>query len=119
MTVDDEVTIWHNPRCAKSRGALGLLSERGVEPSVLRYLDEAPTRAELERVLGLLGTADPRAITRTGERLYRELGLAAADRDTLLDALAAHPALIERPIVIRGDRAVLARPPERVAELFG
>lgn len=114
----DDVTIWHNPRCSKSRGALALLGERGVDPTVLRYLDDAPSRAELERVLQLLGTDDPRAITRTAERLYRELGLAGADRDTLLDALAAHPALIERPIVIRGDRAVVGRPPERVDELF-
>lgn len=114
-----DVTIWHNPRCSKSRGALALLTDRGVDPSVLRYLDDAPSRTDLERVLRLLGTDDPRSITRTGERLYRELGLADADRDALLDALAAHPALIERPIVIRGDRAVLARPPERVAELFG
>lgn len=114
----NDVTIWHNPRCSKSRGALSMLAERGVEPSVVRYLDTAPSRAELEDVLRKLGTDDPRAITRTGEAAYRELGLRTADRDTLLDALAAHPALIERPIVIRGDRAVVGRPPERVAELF-
>jgi arsenate reductase (glutaredoxin) len=115
---DEDVTIWHNPRCAKSRGALALLGERGIEPTVLRYLQDAPSRAELERVLQLLGTDDPRTILRTGEPLYRQLGLADADRDALLDALAEHPALIERPIVIRGDRAVIGRPPERVAELF-
>ncbi|WP_308282746.1 arsenate reductase (glutaredoxin) [Pseudonocardia nigra] len=113
-----DVTIWHNPRCSKSRGALELLGELGVEPAVVRYLEAAPSRAQLEDVLRRLGTDDPRTITRTGERLYRELGLADADRDALLDALAEHPALIERPIVLRGDRAVVARPPERVRDLI-
>jgi arsenate reductase len=110
--VDTDVTIWHNPRCSKSRGALALLAELGVAADVVRYLDAAPSRARLEDVLRMLGTEDPRAIVRTGEAVYRELGLAGADRDTLLDALAAHPVLIERPIVISGDRAVVARPPE-------
>ena len=112
------MTIWHNPRCSKSRGALARLDERGVSPAVLRYLDAAPSRADLVDVLRRLGTDDPRTITRTGEPLYRELGLADADPDVLLDALAAHPNLIERPIVIRGDRAVVARPPERLDDLF-
>lgn len=115
---EQDVTIWHNPRCSKSRGALALLTERGIEPTVRRYLDQAPSRAELAQVLRELGTDDPRAIARTGEPLYRELGLADADRDALLDALAEHPALIERPIVIRGGRAIVGRPPGRVAELF-
>lgn len=110
--------VWHNPRCSKSRGVLQVLAEAGVEPEVVRYLDTPPSRAEIEDVLRLLGTDDPAAIVRTGEAAYRELGLAGADRDTLLDALAAHPSLIERPIVIDGDRAVLARPPERVRELL-
>lgn len=118
LGVADDVTIWHNPRCSKSRGALELLAERGISPGVVRYLDEAPARAELEDVLRRLGTDDPRAITRTGEGLYRELGLADADRDGLLDALAAHPVLIERPIVLSGERAVVARPPERVLDLL-
>ncbi|GAA2544685.1 arsenate reductase (glutaredoxin) [Pseudonocardia hydrocarbonoxydans] len=110
--------VWHNPRCSKSRGVLQVLAEAGVTPDVVRYLDTPPTRAEIEDVLRLLGTDDPAAIVRTGEAAYRELGLAGADRDTLLDALAAHPSLIERPIVVDGDRAVLARPPERVHELL-
>jgi arsenate reductase len=113
-----DVTIWHNPRCSKSRGALALLTGLGIDPTVVRYLDAAPTRDQLEDVLRRLGADDPRAITRTGERLYRELDLGGADRDTLLDALAANPSLIERPIVIAGDRAVVGRPPERVRELF-
>jgi arsenate reductase len=116
---DADVTIWHNPRCSKSRAALALLAELGVEPAVVRYLEAAPGRPELEDVLRRLGTDDPRAITRTGEPLYRELGLAGAERDALLDALAAHPQLIERPIVLAGDRAVVARPPEHVRDLLG
>ena len=116
--MSEDITIWHNPRCSKSRGALALLSEHGVEPAVVRYLDTAPTRADIEDVLRRLGTDDPLAITRTGEPLYRELGLAGAARGDLLDALAAHPVLIERPIVLVGDRAVVARPPARVLELL-
>lgn len=115
---EDAVTIWHNPRCSKSRGALALLTEHGVDPAVVRYLDDAPDRAGLERVLAQLGTDDPREILRTGEKLYKELGLADADRDTLLDALAAHPILIERPIVVVGGRAVVGRPPEKVLDLL-
>lgn len=112
-----DVTVWHNPRCSKSRGALEILAEQGIDASVVRYLDAAPTRAEIEDVLTKLGTDDPRDIIRTGEAEYA--GLEDADRDTLLDALATHPRLIERPIVIKGDRAVVARPPERVNELLG
>lgn len=116
---EPDVTIWHNPRCSKSRGALALLAERGIDPTVLRYLDDAPDRVALEDVLRRLDTDDPLVITRTGEAVFRELGLADADRDTLLDALAANPVLVERPIVVVGDRAVLGRPPERVLDLLG
>jgi arsenate reductase len=112
--------IFHNPRCSKSRQALQRLHEAGVSPEIVDYLATPPTRARLEHVLRLLGTDDPRAIMRTGESLYRELGLAAVtDRDELLAALAAHPILIERPIIVRDDtRAVVGRPPERVDELL-
>lgn len=116
--MSDDLTVWFNPRCSKCRTAEGILAERGVEATYVRYLESAPTREDLERVLRLLGTDDPRAITRTGEAVYTELGLAGASRDELLDALAAHPILIERPIAIRGDRAVVARPPERIIELL-
>ncbi|MBC3194191.1 arsenate reductase (glutaredoxin) [Pseudonocardia sp. C8] len=110
--------IWHNPRCSKSRATLALLQEHGVEPTVRRYLDDPPTRAELEDALAALGTDDPLAITRTGEAAFREQGLQGADRDTLLDALAAEPKLLERPLVRSGDRAVLGRPPENVLPLL-
>lgn len=113
-----DLTVWFNPACSKCRTAQGILTERGVAADYVRYLDTAPSRADLERVLALLGTDDPRAITRTGEAVYAELGLAGADRNTLLEALAAHPILIERPIAIRGDRAVVARPADRILELL-
>ncbi|MGH8971655.1 MAG: arsenate reductase (glutaredoxin) [Acidimicrobiia bacterium] len=113
-----DLTVWFNPQCSKCRTAHGILEERGVAADYVRYLDDAPSREDLERLLVLLGTDDPRAIIRTGEPVYSELGLEGADRETLLDALAAHPILIERPIAIRGDRAVVARPPERILELL-
>lgn len=116
--MSDDVTVWFNPSCSKCRGARDLLDDRGVACEIVRYLDDAPSRAEIERVLSLLGSDDPRAMMRTGEPLYAELQLAGADRDALLDAMAAHPILIERPIVIRGDRAVVARPPEKLLELL-
>lgn len=112
------VEIWHNPRCSKSRATLALLTERGVEPTVRRYLDDPPTRAELVEVLAALGTEDPLVITRTGEALFRELGLRGADAGTLLDALAANPVLVERPIVLTGGRAAIGRPPEQVLPLL-
>ena len=84
----------------------------------MKYLEDTPTRAEIERVMGLLGIDDPRLMMRTGEEEYGALGLASADRDRLLDAMVEHPILIERPIVIVGERAVIGRPPERVLELL-
>ncbi len=116
--MDERVTLWANPSCNKSRGAEALLKERGVVVDTVLYLHTPPDRAEIERVLTLLGTDDPQVLCRRGEAAYRELGLATAHRDTVLAALATHPELIERPVVIRGDRAVIARPPERLLDLF-
>jgi arsenate reductase len=115
---DEGVTVWFNPACSKCRTVQGILAERGVEANYVRYLDQTPTRADIEAVLGHLGTDDPRGIMRTGEAVYKELDLAGADREALLDAMVAHPILIERPIVIRGDRAVVGRPPENVLDLL-
>ncbi|MEY2476907.1 MAG: hypothetical protein QOG87_2222 [Actinomycetota bacterium] len=114
----NEVTMWFNPNCSKCRGAKDILEGEDVSCEIVRYLQDAPSRAELERVMGLLGIDDPREMMRTGEAVYKELGLASADPDALLDAMAANPILIERPIVIRGDRALIGRPPERVRELL-
>src|SRR5437016_12555567 len=116
--MDDEITVYFNPKCSKCRTAHSILDERGVDATYYRYLEQAPSREELERVMGLLGVDDPRQMMRTGEDVYKELGLADADRDALLDAMTKHPILIERPIVIRGDRAVIARPPEKLLDLF-
>ncbi|HET9052238.1 MAG TPA: arsenate reductase (glutaredoxin) [Candidatus Dormibacteraeota bacterium] len=113
-----ECTLFFNPGCSTCRRALELLEEKDVPVRVVEYLSTAPTRAELERVLVLLGTDDPREIIRSKEPVHDELGLAEADRDALLDAMAAHPILIQRPIAIRGDRAVVARPPERLLDLL-
>jgi arsenate reductase len=113
-----DITVWANDRCSKSRGAEALLQERGIDYLRIPYLEEAPTRAELERVLGLLGTDDPRVLVREGEPEYAELGLDNAGRDELLDALSSHPSLLQRPVIIRGERAVVARPPEKVLELL-
>jgi arsenate reductase len=114
----DDVVVWYNPRCSKCLGAEELLAAHGVATRQLRYLDDPPTRDEIVRVLTLLGTPDPRAMMRTKERRYADLGLDQADADQLLDAMAAYPELIERPIVIRADRAVVARPPELLLSLL-
>lgn len=113
-----ETTIWHNPRCSKSRQTLALVEARDASVTVRRYLDDPPTADELRAVLDQLGI-EPRALMRTNEPEYRELGLAdVTDHDALIDAMAQHPRLIERPVVIVGDRARLGRPPEDVLELF-
>ena len=113
-----DVTVWFNPKCSKCRTAQGILAEQGVDADYVRYLEAAPSRDELERVLKLLGTDDPMTIVRTGEDRWKELGVDRTDRDAVLDALAANPILIERPIVIHGDKAVVARPPEKVLEIL-
>ena len=115
-----DTTVYFNPHCSKCRTTQGILVERGIDAEYVRYLDRAPSRDELERIMQLLGIDDPRGMMRTGEPAYKELGLGApdVDRHRLLDAMTTHPILIERPIVIRGDRAVIGRPPERVLELL-
>jgi arsenate reductase len=120
VTDPDEAstTIWHNPRCSKSRQAKGLLEELGAEAEVREYLKEPPTRAELVELLAALGLDDPRAIVRTGEDAYKQLGLADATADELLDALVDNPILLQRPIVVHDGKAVIGRPPEDVRTLF-
>jgi arsenate reductase len=115
---DETCTVLFNPRCSKCRQARDLLADQGVEAELVHYLDDTPSRAEIVRIHGLLGLDDPREMMRTGEPVYRELGLGDADREALFDAMAEHPILIERPIVIVGDRAVIARPPERLLDVI-
>lgn len=114
-----DLTLYHNPRCSKSRGALELLEARGLAPHVVRYLDTPPSAAELRVLLAKLGYT-PRQLLRSGEEVYQELNLAdpALDDEALIAAMLAHPRLIERPILVAGDRAVVGRPPERVLELL-
>lgn len=111
--------LYHNARCSKSRGALELLGEHGIEPQVVHYLDTPPSAQELRELLRLLG-ANARDLLRTGEEAYTQLGLADASLDeaALVEAMVAHPRLIERPIFVHGGRAVIGRPPERVLELL-
>ncbi len=111
--------LYHNTRCSKSRGALQLLNERGIEPEIVYYLETPPSPAELRELLRMLGIG-PRALMRTSEPEYAALGLddPALDDAQLVAALAAHPRLIERPVFVHGGRAVIARPPERVLELL-
>ncbi len=110
--------IYVNPTCSKSRSALSLLEDRDVHAGSIRYLDVPPTLAELERLMDLLGIEDPRQMMRTGEPVYAEMGLDDRSRGELLEAITQHPILLERPIFVVGDRAVIARPPERVLELL-
>ena len=107
-----EVTIWHNAQCSKSRATLTLLREHGHEPRIVHYLDDSPSANEVERVLDLLGS-EPRALMRTKEDLYNELGLGDEhDDEALICAMVENPILIQRPIVICGNRAAMGRPPE-------
>ena len=111
------VTIWHNPRCSKSRQTLALLEEKGVTPTVRLYLEDAPSVQEIKDALSLLGRA-PRELMRTGEADYKDQKLADVEGDALVDAMAATPKLIERPIVFAGGKARVGRPPESVLEIL-
>lgn len=114
------ITLWHNPRCSTSRSTLDLLRREGVEPRIVEYLKTPPSVAELTHVLDLLGI-EPRALVRTKEAdAYEAAGLGdpTLDDAAVIAAMVANPILIERPIAIRDDRAVLARPPERVIDLL-
>jgi arsenate reductase len=115
-----DLTLWHNPRCSKSRQAKQLLDDAGASYEVREYLTDAPTAAQLDAVLTALGT-EPWDIARTGEDVARALGLKqmAHDRAAWIDVMVANPILIERPILVRGDgQARLGRPPEDVTDLL-
>ena len=113
------VTIYHNPRCSKSRQALQLLRKRGIEPEIVEYLKTPPSADEMETVLAKLGL-EPRALMRTKEAAYREAGMAdvVLSRRQLIDLMVANPIVIERPIVVSGARAALGRPPESVLSIL-
>lgn len=114
-----KVTIYHNPRCSKSRQTMALLEEQGIEPDVIRYLETPPDAATLRTLIKQLGIG-PRELIRTSEDEYKALGLAdkTLGDDELIDAMVKAPKLIQRPIVVKGKRAVLGRPPENVLDLL-
>lgn len=114
-----QLTLFHNPRCSKSRGALELLEARGLSPQIVRYLETPPSAAELKDLLGKLGMT-ARQLLRTGEDEYNALGLddSQLSEAQLIQAMVEHPKLIERPILVAGDKAVVGRPPEKVLEIL-
>lgn len=113
------ITIFHNPRCSKSRTTLSLLQDQGIEPEIRLYLQDPPDAAELAQILTLLGKS-PRELMRKGEAEYREQGLAdeGLDDKALITAMTATPKLIERPIVLANGKAAVGRPPESVLEIL-
>lgn len=117
--MSDTPTLYHNPRCSKSRATLQLLREQGAEPQVVEYLKTPPDAATLREIVGMLGIR-PRDLLRTGEAEYRELGLkdAGLDDDALIRTMVEHPRLIERPILVAGGKARIGRPPEQVLEIL-
>lgn len=112
-------TIYHNPRCSKSRQTLAILEEKGISPEIVLYLENTPNEKELADILAKLAIS-PRQLLRKGEDAYKELNLADDSHSdkALIEAMCSHPKLIERPIVVKGDNAVLGRPPENVLELI-
>ena len=111
------ISIWHNPRCSKSRETLALLADKGITPEVRLYLDDVPTADELRSALATLGLTAGELVRRK-EALFKDLDLASANDDQLIDAMVANPKLIERPIVFANGRAALGRPPENVLSIL-
>lgn len=113
-----DITIWHNPRCSKSRQTLGLLEERGTHPAIRLYLSDPPSEDEIRAARDLLGVPAI-AMMRTKEAAFREAGLSKdMDDERLISAMATHPILIERPIVFANGRAAMGRPPEAVLDIL-
>jgi len=113
------ITLWHNPRCSKSRDSFKLLEEKGIEANVVKYLEDVPTKEELKTVLAMLGMSSARELMRTKEAVYVELNLKdETSEEKLIEAMVNNPKLIERPIIIKGNKAVIGRPIEKVIELL-
>ncbi len=113
------ITIWHNPRCSKSRETLELIRKKGVEPAIREYLKQPPSKAEVEKLIDLVG-GDAYALIRDGEPEFKALGKKKADlgKAEVAKAIATHPVLLQRPIVVAGTRAAIGRPPEAVLPLL-
>jgi arsenate reductase len=118
VPAQNETRLYVNDECSKCRSALAILDEHAVRAEQVRYLEEPPTIADLQRLMTMLAIDDPRQMMRTGEAVYAELGLENTAPDRLLQAITIHPILLERPIFVVGDKAVIARPPERLLELL-
>lgn len=113
------LTIYHNPKCTKSRQTLQLLQDQGEDPEIIQYLDTPPDVKTLRTLVKKLGLERAHDLVRTKEKEYREAGLSKdSDDDTVLKAIAEYPKLLERPVVVRGDQAVIGRPPENALELI-
>ena len=113
-----KVKIWHNPRCSKSREAMSILDESGLESEVVKYLDVKPSADEIREVLKMLDLT-PRELMRTKESIYKELNLKdEIDEDRLIEAMEANPKLIERPILIKGSKAIIGRPTSIIADFL-
>ena len=112
------ISIWHNPRCSKSRAAMEIPHENGCDAEVVKYLETTPDKTQIRTILGMLGV-NPRELMRTKEDIYKELKLKDETSDEkLIEAMAQNPKLIERPIIIKGERAIIGRPTERIAEFL-
>ena len=114
----DLITIWHNPRCSKSREAMSILEESGCEKEVVKYLESTPTKDEITTALTMLGM-NPRELMRTKEDIYKELNLKDEDDyDKLVDAMVENPKLIERPVIFKDGKAIIGRPTSIIAEFL-
>lgn len=111
------VTIYHNPRCSKSRQTLELLNEQGVEPTIVEYLTDTPSADELRQILDMLGMT-PRDLMRSKEAAEAGLNDDSLSDDALIAGMTEHPAVIQRPIVVSGDKAAIGRPPESVLDIL-
>ena len=113
-----DITIWHNPRCSKSRATLHLLQANGIAPTQRKYLEDPPSADEIKHALSALGMTASELVRR-GETVYKELNLStASSEDALITAMTDNPILIERPVVIAANKAALGRPPENVLTLL-
>lgn len=117
----DSVTIYHNPRCSKSRETLSLLKDNGIDPNVVLYLDTPPDATTLAKLIKMLGLSSARELMRQKEDLYKTLNLADSQlsEEQLIQAMVENPKLIERPIVVKNGQARIGRPPEQVLEIVG
>lgn len=113
------IKIYHNPRCSKSRETLALLEQNGVTPEIIEYLKDVPSVDDIKQLLTMLNFDSARQLIRTKETIYKELALSTEnDESKLIDAMVAHPKLIERPVVVNGDKAAVGRPPENVLAII-